>query len=121
MTDAFKALETRRGIGLADSIAALVVENVDASNIESKRVGRLHGKVGHFRWRLYHTPTTIGGVLSSKAAAAVAETSVLRPIAESLEGYDGPDDGVSQWIYSDYRTASGFYFSRLLLARAFGL
>jgi asparagine synthase (glutamine-hydrolysing) len=40
---------------------------------------------------------------------------------ESFIGYDGPDDGVSKWLYSDYRTASSFYFNRLLLIRHFGL
>ena len=45
----------------------------------------------------------------------------LSPVLESFDGYDGPEDGMSKWLYSDYRTASSFYFNRLLLTRHFGL
>ncbi len=78
-------------------------------------------ELGHFRWRLYHTAATLDRLLTTNAAAHAREVDPFRSVMESFEGYDGPDDGMSLWLYSDYRTASSFYFSRLLLARESGL
>lgn len=78
-------------------------------------------ELGHFRWRMYYTPDNIGRMLMPSAASHVAGTNPFAPVLDSFAGYDGPDDGMSLWLYSDYTTASGFYFSRLMLARAFGL
>lgn len=77
--------------------------------------------LGHFRWRLYYTPHALGHLLASPAEAHASAEAVFQPVMDSFEGYDGPDDGMSIWLHSDYQTASGFYFSRLLLAREFGL
>jgi asparagine synthase (glutamine-hydrolysing) len=77
--------------------------------------------LGHFRWRLYQTPTTLPRLVTPELREALRGCDPLRPVLESYEGYDGPDDGMSKWLYSDYRTASSFYFNRLLLARHFGL
>lgn len=77
--------------------------------------------LGHFRWRLYQTPATLRALAHPAVRAQIAETDPFLPVHRSLKGYRGPADGVSRWLYSDYRTVSGFYFSRLLLARHFGL
>ena len=77
--------------------------------------------LGHFRWRLYQTPTTLPGLLTPAARERLQGCDPLRLVVSSFDGYDGPDDGMSKWLYSDYRTASSFYFNRLLLARQFGL
>ena len=77
--------------------------------------------LGHFRWRLYQTPSTLRDLLSTEATGNLDGADPFRPVIESFEGYAGPADGMSLWLYSDYRTASSFYFNRLLLARAFGL
>jgi asparagine synthase (glutamine-hydrolysing) len=70
---------------------------------------------------MYYTPDTIGRILMPEAAKGIAATDPFKPVFKSFEGYDGPDDGMSLWLYSDYTTASSFYFSRLMLARSFGL
>ena len=75
----------------------------------------------HFRWRTYYTPEALAGLLAGPSGLLAGEALALKPVLESFEGYDGPDDGISPGLYSDYRTASGFYFSRLLLAREFGI
>lgn len=77
--------------------------------------------LGHFRWRLYHTPETLKELLTPRLNAMLDGIDPFAPVLESFEGYDGPDDGISVWLYSDYQTASSFYFSRLLLARFFGV
>jgi len=75
----------------------------------------------HFRWRMYYTPKTLAALLAGPAGLLAGEAGAFQPVLLSFEGYDGPDDGISPGLYSDYLTASGFYFSRLLLARAFGI
>ena len=77
--------------------------------------------LGHFRWRLYQTPTTLPTLLTRAAKERMRACDPLNPVLESFDGYDGPEDGMSKWLYSDYRTASSFYFNRLLLTRHFGL
>jgi asparagine synthase (glutamine-hydrolysing) len=54
-------------------------------------------------------------------AAVVGTAEPFRCVSEAFEGYQGPDDGLSACLYSDYRTVSSFYFSRLALARSLGL
>ncbi|MGH8625364.1 MAG: asparagine synthetase B family protein [Gammaproteobacteria bacterium] len=78
-------------------------------------------ELGHFRWRLYYTPDALGRLLIGQAVTHAQAESVFQPVVDSFEGYDGPDDGMSIWLHIDYQTGSGFYFSRLLLAREFGL
>ena len=75
----------------------------------------------HFRWRMYYTPDALAGLLAGPAGLLAREAGAFHPVLDSFEGYDGPDDGISIGLYSDYQTASGFYFSRLLLARSFGI
>lgn len=77
--------------------------------------------LGHYRWRLYHTPDSLQELLTPDTQKRVSHTDPFAPVMEAFEGYDGPDDGMSMWLYNDYRTVSSFYFNRLLLARRFGL
>ena len=65
--------------------------------------------LGHFRWRLYQTPDTLRDLLSSEATSNLDGADPFRPVIESFEGYDGPADGMSLWLYSDYRTASSLF------------
>jgi asparagine synthase (glutamine-hydrolysing) len=60
-------------------------------------------------------------LLEPKVAASVRDTDVFAGVLAAYDGYDGPDDGISPHLYADYATASSFYFSRLLLARHFGI
>jgi asparagine synthase (glutamine-hydrolysing) len=75
----------------------------------------------HYRWRMYYTSDTMRGLLTPDLGRAVAATEPFRAVAESFEHYQGPDDGISPCLYSDYRTVTSFYFSRLMLSRPFGL
>ena len=77
--------------------------------------------LGHYRWRVYHTQSSLRELLHPRFAGAIESFDPFEPVMQSFEGYDGPDDGMSQWLYGDYRTVSGFYFSRLQLAEHFGL
>lgn len=75
----------------------------------------------HYRWRMYYTFDTMRDLLAPGLGRAVDATDPFRAVAESFEHYQGPDDGISSCLYSDYRTVTSFYFSRLLLSRPFGL
>jgi len=81
----------------------------------------LPGALRHFRWRMYYTPKALAGLLVGPSGLLAGEAGAFHPVLDSFEGYDGPDDGISPGLYSDYKTTSGFYFSRLLLAREFGI
>ncbi|HWW20266.1 MAG TPA: asparagine synthase-related protein, partial [Steroidobacteraceae bacterium] len=78
-------------------------------------------ELGHFRWRTYFTRETMQNLLAGSTRQQAASYDPYQVIRTSLEGYDGPDDNISPWLYSDYTTASAFYFSRLLFARSFGV
>lgn len=78
-------------------------------------------ELGHFRWRAYFTREALRGVLTDDLARRIADYDTYDVVRESMQGYQGPDDNLSQWMYSDYTTAAGFYFSRLLFTRAFGI
>jgi asparagine synthase (glutamine-hydrolysing) len=80
----------------------------------------LGADLGHFRWRTYFTRQALRGVVTDELAARIADYDTYQVVRDSLEGYEGPDDNLSPWMYSDYTTASGFYFSRLLFTRGFG-
>ena len=60
-------------------------------------------------------------VLAPEWARKLEGTDPFDCVRESFEGYQGPDDGISPLLFSDYTTASGFYFSRLMLLRHFGI
>jgi asparagine synthase (glutamine-hydrolysing) len=75
----------------------------------------------HFRWKMYHTFSSLRGLLTPQLASAVGSTEPFQAATESFEHYQGPDDGVTPCLYSDYRTVSGRYFSRMFLARSFGI
>jgi asparagine synthase (glutamine-hydrolysing) len=81
----------------------------------------LDARLGHFRWRVYLTQEELRRVAGSQLAERLEDHDTYAVVRESLEGYEGPDDNLSRWMYSDYTTAVGFYCSRLLLARAFGV
>ena len=75
----------------------------------------------HFRWRTYYSMDELRGVLAPEWARKLEGTDPFECVRESFFGYQGPDDGISPLLYSDYTTASGFYFSRLMLLRHFGI
>jgi asparagine synthase (glutamine-hydrolysing) len=75
----------------------------------------------HYRWKMYYTFGSLRDLLSPSLSAAVGATEPFQAATESFEHYQGPDDGISPCLYSDYRTVSGCYFSRMFLARSFGI
>jgi len=75
----------------------------------------------HFRWRAYSAPRQFPKLLTREWAHKLEGVDPFDCIRQSFAGYRGPDDGMSTLLYSDYTTASGFYFSRLLLLRHFGV
>jgi len=75
----------------------------------------------HFRWRMYYTFDSLRALLAPQLAEALAAVDPFRPVTDAFADYQGPDDGLSACLYSDYRSVSSFYFSRLFLARSFGL
>lgn len=75
----------------------------------------------HYRWRMYYTARTLREFMAPALAPAIEAANPFQVVAQSFENYQGPDDGLSPCLYSDYRTVCGFYFSRVLLARNFGL
>lgn len=75
----------------------------------------------HFRWRMYYTFDSMRALLSPALADALRAVDPFRPVTDAFADYQGPDDGLSACLYSDYRSVSSFYFSRLFLARSFGL
>ena len=81
----------------------------------------LDASLGHFRWRVYFTQEDLRDVVTPELAGRIGDYDTYGVVRESLEGYRGPDDNLSRWMYSDYTTASSFYFSRLLFTRAFGV
>jgi asparagine synthase (glutamine-hydrolysing) len=75
----------------------------------------------HYRWKMYYTYGSLRDVFTPTLAAAVGDTEPFQAATESFKHYQGPDDGISPMLYSDYRTVSGCYFSRMFLARSFGI
>jgi asparagine synthase (glutamine-hydrolysing) len=75
----------------------------------------------HYRWKMYYTFDSLRGLLTPSLADAVGATEPFQAVTDAFAHYQGPDDGISPCLYSDYRTVSSFYFSRLSLARSFGL
>ena len=81
----------------------------------------LPAALGPFRWRAYYTAEGLRTLLTPEAAALVAGHDPFQSVLTAYDGYDGPDDGLSPHLYADYRTTSGYYFSRLGLLRRFGI
>ena len=77
--------------------------------------------LGPYRWRAYYTQSELANVLQPALALRLGDVDPYACVLDAFEGYDGPHDGLSEHLYNDYRTASSFYFSRLMLARTFGL
>ncbi|WP_027134268.1 asparagine synthetase B family protein [Geminicoccus roseus] len=77
--------------------------------------------IGPFRWRAYYAPGDFPGLLTQDGQALVRGQDPFASVVASYDGYDGPDDGLSPHLYSDYTTTSTFYFSRLMLLRRFGI
>lgn len=75
----------------------------------------------HFRWRAYFASQQLSQILTPEWAAKIKGVDPFDAVRKSFDGYQGPDDGISPMLYSDYTTASSFYFSRLLLLRRFGI
>jgi asparagine synthase (glutamine-hydrolysing) len=77
--------------------------------------------LGPYRWRVYYTRKQLAQLLQPQLAARIKDVDPYACVLDAFKGYDGPADGLSEHLYNDYRTASGFYFSRLALARGFGV
>ena len=77
--------------------------------------------LGPYRWRVYYTQPELASLLHPGFAARLGGIDPYACVLDAFQGYDGPEDGLSEHLYNDYRTASGFYFSRLTLARTFGI
>ena len=75
----------------------------------------------HYRWKMYYTSDSLHALVSPGLQATVAATQPFKAAIDSFAHYDGPDDGLSRCLYSDYRGVSGCYFSRMFLARSFGI
>lgn len=75
----------------------------------------------HYRWKMYYTFDSLRSLMSPAFADSVRATEPFRAAADSFEHYRGPDDGLSPCLYSDYRTISACYFSRMYLSRTFGI
>jgi asparagine synthase (glutamine-hydrolysing) len=81
----------------------------------------LPAALGAWRWRSYYVRNDFGWLLTSEAAALLRDADPYRPVLDAYKGYDGPDDGLSPYLYNDYSTESTYYFSRLQLLRRFGV
>jgi asparagine synthase (glutamine-hydrolysing) len=77
--------------------------------------------LGPFRWRCYYAPSELPALATPDLARRLSGVDPFRSVLDVHAGYDGPDDGVSPYLYDDYFTASSFYMSRLLLLRRFGV
>lgn len=77
--------------------------------------------LGPYRWRVYYTRPELANLLQPTLARRLADIDPYACVHDAFQGYDGPSDGISAHLYNDYRTASSFYFSRLMLARNFGV
>ena len=77
--------------------------------------------LGPYRWRVYYTQPELASLLQPAFAARLGGIDPYACVLNAFQGYDGPEDGLSEHLYNDYRTASSFYFSRLMLARTFGV
>jgi len=78
-------------------------------------------ELGPFRWRTYNLPEQLEALLVPEMAREVRERDPFRCILQGFEGYDGPDDGLSPYLYNDYTIISSVYFNRLRLTRRFGV
>jgi len=78
-------------------------------------------ELGPFRWRIYYGDRDLKKLLAADRLNASRDHDPFQCVLDQFEGYDGPDDGLSRYLFNDYATASSFYFSRLQLARHFGL
>jgi asparagine synthase (glutamine-hydrolysing) len=77
--------------------------------------------LGPYRWRVYYTQRELEHLVQAPVARQLGEVDPYACVLDAFNGYDGPNDGLSEHLYNDYRTASSFYFSRLMLARSFGV
>jgi asparagine synthase (glutamine-hydrolysing) len=78
-------------------------------------------ELGPFRWRSYYNPLELLSLVTSDTARELAPANPFKSVLDAFNGYDGPDDGISRYLYNDYVTASSFYMNRLLLLRRFGV
>ena len=78
-------------------------------------------ELGPSRWRVYYEAAGLGALLEPEVARVVSQEDPLKCVIDTYEGYDGPDDGLSPHLYSDYRTMAAGYFQRLRLSRHFGI
>jgi len=77
--------------------------------------------LGPYRWRAYYVPDQLETLLVPEIAREVRERDPFRCVLQGFEGYDGPDDGLSPYLYNDYTVISSTYFNRLRLIRRFGV
>ncbi len=113
----------RRGV---ERLTALVRDSDKKRNL-AVVVKRLLPRVdlpvplGPYRWRVYYTQNELASLLQPTLARRLHDIDPYACVIDGFRGYDGPADGLSEHLYNDYRTASSFYFSRLMLARSFGV
>jgi asparagine synthase (glutamine-hydrolysing) len=77
--------------------------------------------LGPWRWRAYYERGALRELLVPELAEQVEACDPFAPVLASYEGYDGPRDGLSPHIASDYTGLTPYYFYRLTLLRHFGL
>lgn len=75
----------------------------------------------HYRWKMYYTTGSLRDLVVPGLQAALDSTQPFQSAVDSFAGYDGPADGLSACLYSDYRGISSCYFQRMFLARHFGI
>jgi len=75
----------------------------------------------HYRWKMYYTTGSLRELVVPGLQSALDATQPFQSALDSFAGYDGPADGLSACLYSDYRGISSCYFQRMFLARHFGI
>lgn len=77
--------------------------------------------LGPYRWRAYYSRQELESILTPEMATALRDRDPFQCVLNAYKGYDGPDDGLSRYIYNDYSTITAYYFPRLNLLRRFGI
>ena len=81
----------------------------------------LPASLGPWRWRTYYEPEGLAALLQPDWAHAVSDLDPFACILEGFDGYDGPDDGMSAFIFNDYSRLLPFHFRRLDMVRHCGI
>jgi asparagine synthase (glutamine-hydrolysing) len=123
----YEKLPIPQAIGEAFQRLAAALPDSDQKRdlrVKLKRIlppAELPRTLGPYRWRAYYTRPQLEAILTPEAAAEVRNRDPFKCVLDAYEGYDGPDDGLSKYIYNDYTTITPYYFPRLNLLRRFGI